>query len=169
MKFTRESLRNLIVEEIGGLLSEATPKMSREDEEWLRANAKKGVANIEQHVADLEAELKAKYKRIATNMATSLQPHLRKAIYGAIVSDVGFLEDLRSSPSRVEKLYAMYAEEFAQGLVDALQRGVPDIIEGVVEDLYALLSDEEAEEDPEETAPALEPLDPGHTQLLEPR
>ena len=51
MKFTRESLRNLIVEEIGGLLNEATPKLSGEDEEWLRANAKKGVANIEQHGA----------------------------------------------------------------------------------------------------------------------
>ena len=54
-------------------------------------------------------------------------------------------------------------------MVDALQKGVPDIIEGVLEDLYKLLPDEEAEEDPEETAPALEPLDPGGTQLLEPR
>lgn len=165
MKFTKESLRDLIVEEMGAFLNEATPKLSREEEEALRASAKKGLKGLHQRISSAED----KYKGIISIVASQVQPALREAIYNAIVGDEGFLRDLQSGARGVEELYA---GEFTQDLVDELQGWVPDIVQAVIGDIYDLGTGETGEqdaEDPEETAPALAPLDPGGTQLLEPR
>ena len=164
MKFSKESLRDLIVEEIGSFLNEATPKYSREEEEWLRANAKKGLKKLHQRISSAED----KYKGITRSIASKIQPALQEAIYNAIVSDEGFLRDLQSGAPGVERLYA---GEFAQDLVDELQNWVPDIVQGVIGDISDLGAGETGEQpvDDEATASALVPLPAGGTQLLKPR
>jgi len=165
MKFSKENLRDLIVEEIGAFLNEATPKYSREEEEWLRANAKKGLKKLHQRISSAED----KYKGITSIIASQVQPALQEAIYNAIVSDEGFLRDLQSGAPGVERLYA---GEFTQDLVDELQSWVPDIVQAVIEDIYDLGTGETGEQpvdDVDKTAPALKPLPSGGTQQLDPR
>jgi len=164
MKFSKESLRDLIVEEIGSFLNEATPKLSREEEEALRANAKKGLKKLHQRISSAED----KYKGITRSIASKIQPALQEAIYNAIVSDEGFLRDLQSGAPGVERLYA---GEFAQDLVDELQNWVPDIVQAVIGDISDLGAGETGEQpvDDEATASALVPLPAGVTQLLKPR
>lgn len=161
MKFTKESLRGLIIEEIEAAYNEA---LSRDEEERLRAGAGKGLEKIMKHISAGEE----KYKTIARRLAQKLQPALSEAIYNAIVSDEGFLQDLQAGAPGVESLYA---REMTQDLLNALDEISPDIIQGVVGDIYDLGAGETGEQpaEPSKTAPALVPLPSGETELLDPR
>ena len=158
MKFSKESLRDLIVEEIGAFLNEATPKLSREEEEALRASAKKGLQKLTKGISAGEE----RYKLIAKELASRFD--LRKLlgqspelIYNAIVSNKDFKKDLEDSRERIKKSYVenpdqrypeesliayhrnriieMYVKVYVVDVIEALQQTLLELGDEIIEEI----------------------------------